>query len=179
MKTCVFLADGFEEIEALSVVDFFRRAGAEIETVSITNRKQVVGSHVIMVSSDKTIHEFRYEDYNCFVLPGGMPGATNLRDSSLVIESIQKAMADEKIVGAICAAPIVLVAADVTNGKQITSFPGSVKPSDQYFYIEKDVVVDGNLITSRAVGTVFQFTFTLLEKLGFEYKKIKEAMLIK
>ena len=179
MKTCVFLADGFEEIEALSVVDFFRRAGAEIETVSITNKKEVVGSHEIMVSSDKTILDFSYDEYSCFVLPGGMPGSTNLRDNPIVIKNIQSAMADGKIIGAICAAPIVLVAADVTNGKQITSFPGSVKPSDQYFYVEKDVVVDGNLITSRAVGTVFQFTFTLLEKLGFEYKKIKEAMLIK
>ncbi|MDF2556352.1 MAG: hypothetical protein K0R71_180 [Bacillales bacterium] len=179
MKTCVFLAEGFEEIEALTVVDFFRRAGADIETVSITNTKEVVSTHAITILADKTIDEYNYDEYSCFVLPGGMPGSTNLKDCSTVIESIQTAMADGKIIGAICAAPIVLVAAGVVNGKHITSFPGSVKPSDLYVYEEKDVVVDGNVITSRAVGTAFQFTFMLLELLGFEYKNLKEVMLIK
>lgn len=179
MKTCVFLANGFEEVEALTVVDFFRRAGAEIEIVSISKTKEVVGSHKIILIADKTIDDYHYDEYSCFILPGGMPGSSNLKESPTVIESIQKAMTDRKTIGAICAAPIVLVAAGVANGKHITSFPGIVLPSELYFYEEKDVVVDGNLITSRAVGTAFQFAFKLLELLGFEYRNLKEAMLIK
>ena len=179
MKTCIFLANGFEEIEALSVVDFFRRADAEIDLVSILNEREVIGTHKITITADKSIQEFNYEEYDCFVLPGGMPGATNLRDCSTVIESIQKAMDDGKTIGAICAAPLVIVAAGIAKYKHITSYPGSVKPSDDYIYLEDDVVVDGNLITSRAVGTAFQFTFTMLKHLGFDYEKIKNAMLIK
>jgi 4-methyl-5(b-hydroxyethyl)-thiazole monophosphate biosynthesis len=179
MKTCIFLANGFEEIEALSVVDFFRRAGAEIEIVSISEFKETIGSHSITLIADKAIQEFEYDDYGCFVLPGGLPGATHLRDSKVVIESIQRANTDGKIIGAICAAPIVLVAAGIANGRRITSFPGSVKPSADYFYLEEDVVVDGKLVTSRAVGTAFQFAFKLLEMMGFDYVKIKDAMLIK
>ncbi|MDF2535707.1 MAG: 4-methyl-5(B-hydroxyethyl)-thiazole monophosphate biosynthesis protein [Bacillales bacterium] len=179
MKTCIFLANGFEEIEALTVIDFFRRAGAAIEIVSISEFKETVGSHSITIIADKSIQEFDYDSYGCFVLPGGLPGATNLRDSKLVIDCIQRANSDGKFIGAICAAPIVLVSAGIANGRRITSFPGSVKPSKDYFYLEEDVVVDGKLITSRAVGTAFQFTFKLLEMMGFDHVKIKDAMLIK
>ena len=178
MKTCIFLANGFEEIEALTVVDFLRRAGAEIEIVSISEYKETVGSHSITIIADKAIQEFDYEEYGCFVLPGGQPGATNLRESKVVIDCIQKANLDGKIIGAICAAPIVLVAAGIVNGRRLTSFPGSVKPSDEYLYLEEDVVVDGKLITSRAVGTAFKFTFRLLEIMGFDHLKIKDTMLI-
>lgn len=175
-KVAVMLAQGFEEIEALTVVDIVRRAGITCDTVSISG-KEVKGAHDIVVIADKIISD-EIKDYDLIVLPGGMPGATNLRDNSKVIEFVQWFNNNKKLVGAICAAPIVLGRAGVIEGKNITSYPGFQNELSAGNYKEEAVVVDGNIITSRGPATAMAFSYKLLEALGYEEtEKISTGML--
>ena len=107
-QVCVFLADGFEEIEGLTVVDLLRRAGIEVTTVSITDSKTIHGAHGIDVLADKLFEEVNYEEQDMLVLPGGMPGTLNLGAHQGVKEELAKAFAEGKYLAAICAAPSVL-----------------------------------------------------------------------
>ncbi len=118
MKIIVFLAEGFEEVEALTVVDYLRRKDIQVDTISITEEKEVIGAHNIRVIADKTIEEI--EDINLYkgaIIPGGMPGATNLRDDKRVIDIIKSLYEEDKLTAAICAGPIVLEKAGIIKGK--------------------------------------------------------------
>ncbi|MGL5477888.1 MAG: DJ-1 family glyoxalase III [Clostridium sp.] len=168
-KVCVLLANGFEEIEALTVVDVLRRADVTCDAVSIFE-EEVTGAHNMVIRADKLIKDI--SEYDAVVLPGGMPGSTNLRDNSEVIDLIEKMNSSKKIVAAICAAPIVLAKADVIRGKDVTSYPGFKEELGDVNYIEdRRVVIDGNIITSRGPATALEFSFEILKKLG----KVKEA----
>ncbi|MBQ3054215.1 MAG: DJ-1/PfpI family protein [Clostridia bacterium] len=173
----VFLAEGFEEIEALAVVDILRRGNISVQTVSITNEKEVAGAHNIFVTADITIDEITDVPF-CVVLPGGLPGTTNLAKSQKV-EKIVKAVNDNGgIVAAICAAPSALYGFGVLSGKRATSYPGYEKQMPECIYTENTVEIDGNIITSRGPGTAHNFAFALLEKMaGKEMaEKIYKAM---
>ena len=159
MKILLFLADGFEEVEALTVVDYLRRMDITVDMASITNNNEVVGAHNIKVYSDKLIKEIDLKSYDGVVIPGGMPGASNLRDSEDVIEIVQQMYKDNKMVAAICAGPIVLAKADIIKGKNITSYPGFDKDLKDSNYKTDSVVIDGNIITSR--GPIFAVDFAL------------------
>lgn len=166
-KFLVFLADGFEEIEALTPVGYLRRAGIEVDTVSITEDLKVTGSHNIPVLADKLLSDIKPEDYLGLYLPGGLPGATNLRDHEGVIKLVQQFNQEEKMVAAICAAPIVLEKADIIKDKKVTSFPSfkeeltSVKE-----YVEDLIVVeDGNIITGRGAAIAIYQSFKIVETL--------------
>lgn len=139
MKIIVFLAEGFEEVEALTVVDYLRRKDIQVDTISITEEKEVIGAHNIRVIADKTIEEI--EDINLYkgaIIPGGMPGATNLRDDKRVIDIIKSLYEEDKLTAAICAGPIVLEKAGIIKGKNITSYPGFEGELKDGIYIGKN-----------------------------------------
>ena len=183
-KAAVFLAPGFEEIEALTVVDVLRRAGVSCETVRVPGVDEtsgvsnvVIGAHEVPVVTDRLISE-NLPDYDLIVFPGGLPGATNLRDNELVIERVQTYAADpDKKIAAICAAPMVFAKAGVTRGHRLTSYPGFEDLFADALYLEEAVVVDGNMITSRGPATALPFAYALAEALGCPVTKLKEAML--
>ncbi|MDO4534297.1 MAG: DJ-1/PfpI family protein [Clostridium perfringens] len=180
-KVLVLLAEGFEMVEGLSVVDVLVRAKVHCDTASIQSVKEVKSSHGVVVLADKLLDNVSLKDYDAVVLPGGIPGALNLRDDSRVIDLIKTYYNQGKIVAAICAGPIVLNKAQVLNGKDVTSHP-SVK--DEFInsnYIEdKKVVVCRNVITSRGAGTAFYFGLSILKELGYEEEaeNIKKAIML-
>ena len=180
----VLLADGFEECEALATVDVLRRAGFTCDTVSLQG-DTAMGSHGIRVFADKKIENVDPDSYDMVVLPGGLPGANTLRDTEAVIAWVQRFAANpEKFVAAICAAPQVLAKAGVAAGRRVTSYPGEkfreifadADYVDDNTLTEDCVVVDGNLITSRGPGTTLPFAYKLVEMLGGDAGKLREAM---
>ncbi|GAA0077534.1 DJ-1/PfpI family protein [Clostridium sp. CTA-5] len=176
-KSCVLLAEGFEEVEALTISDIIRRTGMVCDLVSM-DKELVKSSHGVVIKADKIFHENL--EYDLVVLPGGMPGATNLRDDSRVIEFINRYNGSEKLIGAICAAPIVLGKAGITVGKNVTSYPGFEDELGNCTYLEDEVVVDGNIITSRGPATAMAFAYKLIEKLGYEkVDELANSMLYK
>ncbi|EHJ01537.1 MULTISPECIES: DJ-1 family glyoxalase III [unclassified Clostridium] len=177
-KVCILLAEGFEEIEALTVSDIMRRAEVTCDLVSIGGKK-VQSSHGVTVEADKIFEENM--DYDLVVIPGGMPGATNLRDDERVIKFVKKQNKEGKLLGAICAGPIVLGRAGLTEGRNITSYPGYEDELPNCEYLEEAVVVDENIITSRGPATAMTFAYKLLEVLGYSHKVegISSGMLYK
>lgn len=179
MKTiAVLLADGFEEIEALTVVDVLRRAGFTCHTVGIYDTV-VTGSHQIPVTADTKLSEEPF-DYDMIVLPGGLPGATNLRDCERVVELVRQYNADpNKYVAAICAAPMVFAKAGIATGRTVTSYPDAEYRAlfDDAQYVDELVAVDGHMITSRGPATSLQFAYTLVDLLGGDSAPLREGML--
>ncbi len=178
-RVAVMLADGFEEIEALATVDILRRAGIECNTIGI-DKKEIIGAHDIKVIADEIIDE-KIKEYDMIVLPGGMPGATNLAENNLVIETIKEFDKKEnKYIAAICASPaVVLSKAGIEEDRYITAYPGDVFENmlEKANYVEELVVVDGNLITSRGPATAMLFAYKLVDVLKGESKDLKEEML--
>ncbi|MCS4481202.1 DJ-1/PfpI family protein [Clostridium botulinum] len=178
-KVLVFIAEGFEEIEALTVVDVLRRANIRCDMCSITSNKEVKGAHNILVNVDKTLEEIKTNDYSSLVIPGGMPGAANLRDNNKVINLVKEFNRDEKLIAAICAGPIVLSKANIIKGKEVTSYPGFEEDLKEGIYKEDLVVQGGNIITSRGPSAAMYFAFKILENLKKDSaKEIKEDMLL-
>ena len=172
MNALVLLADGFEEIEAVTVIDVLRRGGVSVTAASIAG-STVRGARGISLVADSSFEDEKLDDYEAIVLPGGMPGAATLRDSTHVREALQSAARSGKIVAAICAAPIALEAAGILAGRRATSYPGKEIPSARYE--EASVVVDGRLVTSRGPGTAMEFALTLVEMLASAETKDKVA----
>ena len=176
-RAAVLLADGFEEGEALFTVDILRRTGVECDMVSIAG-DMVTGSHGIPVMADRLFDKTEFGGYDMVILPGGMPGAKNLSEDERVLAVVRDFMNAKKFVAAICAAPIVLHAAGVSNGRRITCYPKpEYKNLFEKYADDELVVVDGNLITSRGPATVMPFAYTLAELLGAETASVKEGML--
>lgn len=166
MKVILFLADGFEEVEALTTVDYLRRVDIKVDTVAITKDKKVKGAHEIEVMADLSIDELEnIEAYDGVVLPGGMPGAANLRDHAKVIETVKTLNKKEKLVAAICAAPIVLARAEIITGKELTAYPGFEEELAKGNYINKGVVLDGNIITGRGPAYAVNFAIEIVRYL--------------
>ena len=177
-KVAVFLADGFEEIEALTVVDVLRRAGMLCDMVSISE-ELVTGAHKVVVKADKLINDDIYE-YDMVVFPGGLPGATNLSGNEKVVELVRKFDSENKFIAAICASPAtVLSAARVEENRYVTSYPGEdfEEMLDKANYVEELVVVDENIITSRGPATTLLFAYKLVDVLGGNSEALKEGML--
>lgn len=178
-KVAVLLAEGFEEIEALTVVDVLRRAKITCDMVSIKNQT-VCGAHNIEVKADKIIDE-NIEKYDMVVLPGGLPGADNLANDESVLEVLRNFSNDKtKYIAAICASPaIVLSKAGIEAGKFVTSYPDSEyeKMLEKANYVDELVVVDNNLITSRGPATTMLFAYKIVDILDGNSKELKEGML--
>lgn len=177
-KIILFLADGFEEIEALTVVDVLRRASICCDTVSISEKLEVNGAHNIKVIADMKIKDI-ISKYDGVILPGGMPGTTNLQNSKYVLDTLIEYNEEGKLIGAICAATIVLSSAGIINGKNVTSYPGFEDDLKESFYKQDIVVRDGNIITSRGAGTAFDFAMAIMDYLGYEEqgKELKDSMI--
>ena len=164
-RVSVFLADGFEEIEGLTVVDLLRRAGVEVTTVSITGDYTIHGAHKIDVQADKLFDEVNYGEEDMVILPGGMPGTLNLGAHEGVKEVLAQFYKEEKYIGAICAAPSVLGKYGMLEGRKATSYPGFEEALNCAEYVTDPVAVSDFVITSRGLGTAIEFSLTLIEKL--------------
>lgn len=169
-KAGIFLADGFEEVEGLTVVDLLRRAGIEVETLSIMGRELVESSHKITVKADKLAEEADYDSFDILVLPGGMPGTLHLGASEIVQKNLRKFHEEEKWLGAICAAPSVLGEAGLLKGKEAVCYPSFEDKLLEAKVCFDSVKVDGNIITSRGMGTAIDFGLTIIAQLISEEK---------
>jgi len=158
----IFMADGCEEIEGLTVVDVMRRAGIAIETISINGSHQITSSHNVTFHADVTKDKADFESYDGIVLPGGMPGTLNLGADEVVNQVIQDFAESGKLVAAICAAPSVLGQANVLVGKKATCHPGFEEKLVGAKFQRQPVVVDSNIITSRGMGTAIAFALEIV-----------------
>ena len=166
MKTaCVLLADGFEEVEAVTPIDYLRRAGVEVRVLGVTGRS-VSGSHGIKIEADLGIEGFN-RDYDCVVVPGGRRGVDNIAASPAAVFLIKRHFSAGRLIAAICAAPAVVLhgACGVLEGRRFTCTPGMESMVSGAEFVEGRVVVDGNLITSRAAGTAGEFSRAIVEAL--------------
>ena len=160
------LAQGCEDLEAVTVVDLLRRAGIEVVTAGL-DAQPVKASRGMMLLPDTTLDLALQQSFDMVVLPGGLPGADHLKNDARVIELLQKVAADDGYTAAICAAPRVLATAGLLDGKRATSYPGAldIDAVPGIEYQEVAVVADGRVITSRGPGTAMDFALTLIETL--------------
>lgn len=177
-KLGIFMADGCEEIEGLTVVDLIRRAGIEIEMISVSGEKTVTGSHKIAFQTDVSKADADYASYDGIVLPGGMPGTTNLMEDDTVNRVIKEFATSGKLVAAICAAPSVLGNAGLLEGKKATCYPGVESKLTGADFVTDPVAKDGNIITSRGLGTAIEFAAEIVAYLLDESaaKSLKESV---
>ena len=161
-KIAIFMANGCEEIEGLTVVDNLRRVGLDIVMVSITGSKTVVGSHNITFEADEIFEDVNFDEFNGIVLPGGMPGTLHLGAHAGVTDLVKSFAKDGKLVSAICAAPSVLGECGILHEKKATSYPGFEEKLIGAISSTDDVVVDGNIITSRGMGTAIDFSLAII-----------------
>ena len=160
----VFLADGFEEIEALAPVDVMRRAGLSVTTVSVTNNQIVIGAHGIPVVADAMFDELNYTDASLLFLPGGLPGATNLEAHAGLCQLLTaKATQEDVVISAICAAPLVLGGLGLLNGKRATCYPGFEDTMQGAEYTAEKVTVDGNIFTACGPAAAWDLGFTFVK----------------
>ena len=164
-KVFVFLADGFEEIEGLTVVDILRRAGVEIHMVSITGETKVTGSHGIEIKCDTCIGQENFSETELFVLPGGMPGTKNLGACKALTELLTASFETGKKLAAICAAPSVLGDLGILKGKKACCYPGFEEHLTGAQVVFDQVAQDGNVTTSRGMGTAIPFALSLVSQL--------------
>jgi 4-methyl-5(b-hydroxyethyl)-thiazole monophosphate biosynthesis len=159
----LFLADGFEEVEALTVVDILRRGGVNIKTVSIMGNKKVTGSHNIVVEADLLFDKNSYDDAHMLVLPGGKTGTDNIRAHKGLDGILHKAYNSGKMLAAICAAPSVFGLAGFLDGRTAVCYPGFELHLIGATIGKENVCVDNGIITSRSAATAMEFSFKLLE----------------
>ncbi len=172
------LANGFEEIEALAVVDILRRAQIPVKTISVSNNLTVNGAHDIKVVADEILNNADM-NFNLLFLPGGYPGYVNLENEPKVIDILKKACKENKIVAAICAAPSILGKAELLVGKTACCFPSFEEYLTGAEVSFEDVCVSDNIITSRGAGTAHKLAFKLVEIIKDKETadKLKTAMI--
>ena len=165
-RVLVPLAQGCEELEAVTIIDLLRRAGIEVVTAGL-DEQPVSASRGVVLVPDVSLDQVLQENFDMVVLPGGLPGADHLKDDPRIIELLQRTAAGDGYTAAICAAPKVLAAAGLLEGRQATSYPGAFDPSvvAGLDYLEQAVVTDGRVITSRGPGTAMDFALKLIEVL--------------
>lgn len=162
-KINVFFANGHEEIEGLTVIDLLRRAGLEVDIVSINENLEVIGAHNITIKADRLLGEVDFDNGDMIVLPGGLPGTTYLGECKELTEQIIKYNNDKKMIAAICAAPSVLGQLGVLEGKSATCYPGFEDKLTGAACLNSGVVKCQNIITARGMGTAIDFALTIIE----------------
>lgn len=166
------LAQGCEELEAITIIDLLRRAGIEVVTAGLDDQP-VRASRGTMLIPDAALDQVMSHSFDMIVLPGGLPGADHLNNDPRIHQLLQSMAAEQKYTAAICAAPKVLAAAGLLQGRRATSYPGAI-PEDQLAgiqYLEQPVVVDDKIITSRGPGTAMDFALELIERLAGAAKR--------
>ncbi len=156
-RIAIFLATGYEEIEALTVVDICRRMELAIDMVSVTGARSVEGSHGILVQADKLFSEVNFEEYDMLVLPGGGSGTRNLEAHQELMAQIDAFYADGKYIGAICAAPSIFGHRGILRGRRACCFPGFESHLEGAQVTKGPVELDGHVLTSRGMGTAVDF----------------------
>ncbi|HPA73642.1 MAG TPA: DJ-1/PfpI family protein [Spirochaetota bacterium] len=165
MKILVPLAEGFEEIEAITIIDVLRRADIGVVTAFL-DKNPVTGSHGIPITADRKISDVRAADFGAMVLPGGMPGSEHLKNSAAVIGLLGEIQAAGGLVGAICAAPMVLGHAGLLAGKKATCFPGMDTELKGAVHVDAPVVVDGRIVTGKGPACAIPFALEIVGILG-------------
>ncbi len=160
----LFLADGFEECEALAPLDILRRGGVEVKTVGVDGI-YIKGAHNITVKSDIHPYDIYYKDIEAVILPGGMPGTANLESNETVKKAVEYASNNDKLICAICAAPEILGGMGLLKGKKATCFPSFEKYLIGAQLVNDFVVRDGNIITAKGAGVAYDFGFEILAAL--------------
>ena len=171
-RVLVPLAQGCEELEAITITDLLVRAGIEVTTAGLDNQP-VTASRGTRIIPDTSLDQIMDQSFDMIVLPGGQPGANNLRDDSRIQQLLKRHAAEDKYVAAICAAPGVLAAAGLLDSKTATAFPGTLEASKNpaIKISAKDVEIDNKIITSRGPGTAMDFALTLIENLAGKDKR--------
>jgi 4-methyl-5(b-hydroxyethyl)-thiazole monophosphate biosynthesis len=186
-KAVVFLAEGFEEVEAVTPIDYLRRAGVEVTVAAAGSGEIVTGSHGIPIKTSASLGDLVKQggavsaSWDAVVLPGGLPGANNLAASEALGSFLKEMAASGRWVCAICASPaVVLAPLGVLKGKKFTCYPGMEKAVSGAYWSEDRVVIDGNIITSRGAGTAGNFAAAIIEKLISEEaaEKIAQSVLL-
>jgi 4-methyl-5(b-hydroxyethyl)-thiazole monophosphate biosynthesis len=186
-KVIVLLADGFEEVEAVTPIDYLRRAGIELTTASIGGNAEVKGARGITVTADTSLAELKARgqggaaSWDGVLVPGGMPGASNIAASKEAAALLKDMAAAGKLVCAICASPaVVLAPLGLLRDRRFTCFPGMEERVSGAKWSEERVVIDGNIITSRAAGTAAAWAAAIIGKLAGEgeAKKLAESVLL-
>jgi 4-methyl-5(b-hydroxyethyl)-thiazole monophosphate biosynthesis len=178
-RVAVILADGFEEVEAIAVVDVLRRAGIDTVIAGL-HPGHITSARNVKIVPDTVIDTIRADAFDMIVLPGGQPGSDNLNADPRVQRLVKSFSEADKLIGAICAAPYVLANAGVLQGKRATAYPSYKDRLGGATYEEKTVVVDGRVLTSRGAGTALAFGLSIVEKLVSREKavSIRESMLV-
>lgn len=158
----MMVANGYEEVEMLTVVDLLRRAGMTCDIISVTGKKELTSSHKVTVIADLLFEDADFDSYDALVIPGGMPGTTNLGAHAGVCEQLKKAYADGKLIAAICAAPTVFGKLGLLEDKKAICYPGMEDQLTGARVTYEPAVRDGNIITSRGMGTAIDFGLEIL-----------------
>ena len=179
MKVLVPLLDGFEEIEAMTIIDVLRRAEINVTTAGPKTRR-ATGAHGVVVEVDTDIEAASKKPFDWTVLPGGMPGAENLKKNESVLHVLRETAEKGQGVAAICAAPIAIAAAGLHHGKKATCYPGFESHLEGATVVTDRVVQDGKLITSRGPGTALEFALKLVQEMAGEQKAnaLRTGMLV-
>lgn len=162
-KIAIFLATGFEEIEAVSIIDVLRRGGQEVDMISVSGVEYVTGGHGMILKCDYLFFSIDFSVYDLFVLPGGMPGTTNLAKHEGLCQLLTDMNTQSKRIAAICAAPTVLGQIGVLDGRMATCYPGFEDGLGQAKILNQDIVRDGNIITGKGAGVAMEFALELLK----------------
>ena len=165
VKVYIFLANGFEEIEGLTVVDLLRRAEIEISMISITGSKEIIGSHNIKIEADGLFEDIDYRNAEMLILPGGMPGTNYLSEHKGLITLLKQFNQEGKKIAAICAAPSVLGLNGILNGKRVTCYPGYDEKLLGATVTYNKVEIDSNIITGKGMGVSIDFSLCIIEQL--------------
>ena len=180
-KVFLFLAEGFEETEAVATLDVILRGELDVTSVSISENLLVTGAHGIAVNADTLFEKADFSSGDMLVLPGGMPGASNLNAHEGLKNLLKQYAASGKKIAAICAAPLVLGGLDLLQGKNATAYPGYESTLKGAAFTNSPVVKDGNIITGRGPGLAFQFGLAIVEELQGKAKadEVAEGLLLK
>ena len=161
-RTAILFAEGYEEVEALTVVDLLRRAKIGCDIVAVKESGEVTGSHGIRVGADKTLSQLVMEEYDGLILPGGLRGVNNLAADERVIDMLRRFAVAGKLTAAICAGPTVLAKAGLLQGRKACCYPGMEDQLTGAVACTESVVADGSIITSRGLGTAIPFALALV-----------------
>lgn len=165
-----FLAEGFEEVECLAVADVLRRGGIEVKMISITSQREVTGSHQITVLADSILEQEDAGLADILFLPGGMPGTRNLRNHAGLCQALKQAFDEGRRITAICAAPSILGALGILDGKRATCYPGYEESLSNAVYTPEGVVTDGLVTTARGLGYALDLGLELVRLVQGEEK---------
>ena len=163
MKMKMLIAEGFEEIEAITLIDILRRANYNLKTVSINRNSEIQGSHKIKIITDMVFDDVNFDDTDVLLLPGGVPGVPNLAAEDKVLNLVKKFYNEKKYIVAICAAPFVLERADILKNKNVTCYPSWEDKITSTKIKKSNVVIDDKIITAKGIGAAIDLGLKLVE----------------